>query len=153
MIILVTLIVAPLSSDQVTFVCYADIVISSDIVGLLNRAEGEVVVVGDQAWRDRYERRSHEDMGSAEKLCISNSKVTTLSTNIPVEEADAEYIGIMKLSPNAVEFLISLRAQNRLSLQRHGIPKLIEEFAVAGFEVCSVEIDGGWAELYAPQDL
>ena len=35
------------------YLCYADIVISSDIVQLLRDTEGDVVVVGDRNWRNR----------------------------------------------------------------------------------------------------
>jgi len=147
-----SLLAAPLSRDQTTYVCYSDIVVSAEIVRLLQDAAGDVVLVADRDWRHRYEGRSAEDMASAEKLRIVDGRVTELNPLIPVEQTDAEFVGIMKLSPLAVSRLIALRERQR-ELAAYGTPRLIQEFLAAGLDVNPAEIEGGWAELNAPQDL
>jgi len=148
-----SLLVAPLSPDQTTYICYADIVITSGTVQLLSESEGDVVLVADRDWRHRYESRSRDDLGSAEKLRIVQGQVVDMDPNLPVEEADAEYIGLLKLSPPVVNLLIELAKCKRQILAPHGIPRLIREFKAAGLTIRPVEIKGGWAELNAPQDL
>lgn len=148
-----SLLVAPLAAGQTTYVCYSDIVISIDTVRLLRDRAGDVVLVADRGWRHRYVARSTQDLVVAEKARIAGGKVIDLDPGIPVEEADAEFIGLLKLSPRAVDHLVVWRAQRRQELSRHGIPRLVREFIQAGLDVVSVEIDGGWAELNAPQDL
>ena len=145
--------VAPLSPDQTTFICYSDIVFSSDVVHLVSEADGDVVLVSDRGWKDRYEGRSTDDLTGAEKVRISGGIISEISRDIGVSEADAEFTGILKLSPLAVRLLISLRETRQQELADHGLPRLVQEFIAAGLNVISVEIDGGWAELNAPQDL
>ena len=148
-----SLMAAPLSPDQTTFVCYSDIVFSGQVVQLLNETAGDVVVVADRGWKDRYEGRSTGDLAGAEKVRISGGLVTDLSRDISVADADAEFIGLFKLSPAAVRFLVSLRDARHQEMAGQGLPRLVQESIAAGLKVVSVEIDGGWAELNAPQDL
>ena len=147
-----SLLVAPLDHDLTTFICYSDVVISPDIVQRLQDFAGDVVLVADRDWRHRYEARSADDMASAEKLRIIDGRVTEFNIGIPVEQADAEFVGIMKLSPRAVRQLITFRERQQESAG-HGMPWLVEQFLAEGFDVMSVAIDGGWAELNVPQDL
>jgi len=147
-----SLLAAPLASDLTTYICYSDIVITADIVKLLQDAAGDVVLVADRDWRHRYEARSTEDMASAEKLKIVDGRVTEIDLDIPVEQTDAEFVGIMKLSPRAVSQLITFRERQQ-ELAANGMPRLIQEFLAAGLDVTPAEIEGGWAELNAPQDL
>ena len=123
------------------------------MVHLLNEADGDVVLVSDHGWKNRYEGRSSDDLAGAEKVRISGGIVSDISRDISVAEADAEFTGILKLSPVAVRSLISLRETRQQELADHGLPRLVQEFIAAGLNVISVEIDGGWAELNAPQDL
>jgi choline kinase len=148
-----SLLASPLVAGQTTYVCYSDIVISRETVELLRDAHGDVVILADRGWRDRYEGRSKADMESAEKLRIVDSRAEAWGQGISVNDADAEYAGVMRLSPHAVDFVISLRDRERRSLAQHGIPKLFDDFHSQGIPVDVVEIDGGWAELNAPQDL
>ncbi|MCZ6672155.1 MAG: hypothetical protein O7C75_04370, partial [Verrucomicrobia bacterium] len=148
-----SLLAAPLNPGQTTYVCYADIVISSDSVRLLSQADGDVNLLADRSWRHRYEGRSDTDLASAEKLCIADNLVVEIGSDIPVEKADGEFVGLVKLSPAAVDHLLEIAESKRQTLGSFGIPRLIQEFQDAGFKVRPIEIEGGWAELNAPQDL
>ena len=147
-----SLLEAPLASGQTTYVCYSDIVISADIVMSLRSVDSDVVLASDRCWRDRYERRSTEDLTAAEKLRIQAGLVTELSPLLDLSHTDAEFVGLLKLSPKAVDSLIGFRNRRR-ELVTHGISKLIHEFLSLGLKVAPAEIHGRWAELTAPQDL
>jgi len=147
-----SLLTAPLARGQTTYVCYSDIVVSPDIVRLLRDAGGDVALVADRDWRHRYEGRSSQDIASAEKLQIVEGRVTGLDPLIPDDRTDAEFVGIMKLSPLAVDRLIAFR-ERKSELAAYGTPRLIQEFLAEGLEVTPAEVEGGWAELNAPQDL
>jgi len=145
-----SLLAAPLASDLTTYICYSDIVITADIVKLLQDAAGDVVLVADRDWRHRYEARSTEDMASAEKLKIVDGRVTEIDLDIPVEQTDAEFVGIMKLSPRAVSQLITFRERQQ-ELAANGMPRLIQEFLAAGLDVTPAEIEAAGPSSTLPR--
>lgn len=147
-----SLLSAPLVRNQTTYVCYSDIVISAEVAKSVEMVDSDVVLASDSSWHNRYKGRSTEDLASAEKLRIQAGHITELSPLIPLDETDAEFVGILKLSPKAVDCLLELRQRHR-ELAIHGMPMLIQELLSAGLEVLPAEANGRWAELNAPQDL
>lgn len=148
-----SLFVAPLSSDQTTYVCYADVVFRNNVVKRLYKGGHDVSIVVDRAWRSRYQSRSQSDLEAAEKVIISDSEVQAVGSDIETEQANAEFVGLMKLSPKAMKKIISLRENESGNLTGENIPFLINVLREAGFIIRALEIEGDWAELNAPQDL
>lgn len=148
-----SLLTAPLVKGQVTFVSYSDIVFNSKMVRQLYEAHGDVVIAVDRKWRHRYHPRPEADLLAAEKVKLQGDKVLRMDVAMPLDEADAEYAGVMKLSPLAVDVLIKLRDSSEKELTSGGMPRLVRALQEAGLEVRAVESDGDWAELNEPQDL
>lgn len=148
-----SLLAAPLAVDEETYVAYSDIVFSGDVVKSLRDTPGDVVIVVDRAWRSRYESRSEADIAIAEKVLTTSGVLQDIGSTLPAEQANGEFIGLMKLSPAAVARLTDLRKLDRKKWSTGTIPDLIKHFMADGMTVRSVEIQGDWAELNAPQDL
>lgn len=148
-----SLMTAPLSPDKATYVCYADVVFTSESVDLLRAADGDAVLVVDRTWRDRYEYRTRDDLVAAEKVYSDDGRVVAIGAGLPVDDADAEFTGLLKLSSRAVQHLLALREQDPGRLLAGSIPDLIHDMQMAGLDVRCVETQGQWAELNAPQDL
>lgn len=148
-----SLMVAPLSPDHTTYVCYADIVFRRNAVNRLHEEDDEVVFAVDSTWRNRYQSRSQEDLKAAEKVCIKEDELHEIGTDIDVETATAEFVGLMKFSPQAVKKIISLREGGLDGLAKNNIPYLIKLLHESGLKTRPVELQGDWAELNAPQDL
>lgn len=148
-----TLAAAALELGHTTYVTYSDVVFRSDLVEKLREARGDVVLVADRAWRHRYSSRSDDDLDSAEKLCIRDGWVTAIGTRVSGDAADAEFAGVLKLSPGGVACFRNLWEEHRDQWTNATIPDLANEFLRSGMDVRAVEVEGGWAELNAPQDL
>ncbi|HJP17840.1 MAG TPA: PEP-utilizing enzyme [Nitrospinota bacterium] len=148
-----SLLVVPLVPDQTTYVCYSDVVFRKKIVRLLHKEDDDVVIVVDQAWRHRYESRSRQDLEAAEKVCIVSNEVRSIGTDIKVEEASGEFVGLMKLAPKAIKKIIYLQENGYEDLVEGNIPRLINILQKSGLNIRALEIEGDWAELNAPQDL
>ena len=134
------------------FVCYSDIVFRRRAVEALTSAPVGAAIAVDTRWRGRYDGRSPRDLERAEKVRIANGQVTAIGAAVPVEDADAEFAGVLRLSPHAVA--AALRALARGSLAPTAtLPELVEEIRAAGVEVHAVDLMGDWAELDAQQDL
>lgn len=148
-----TLLSAPLEPGREAFVCYSDVVFRPAVVERLLEAAGDVVLVGDTEWHHRYAGRSADDLEAAEKLCVRDGWVTAVGSGIPSSAADAEFIGLLRLSPRAVAQMLALRERPADEWRTGSVPGLVEHLLRSGLDVRAVNIVGDWAELNAPQDL
>src|SRR5690606_16585397 len=106
-----------------------------------------------RSWLGRIKSRTQSELAKAEKVQICDGHVVAMSTALAAEETDAVFAGLLKLSPVAIEALISMRESARSELSRGGRPLLVERFLEAGLTGRSVEIGERWAELDSPRDL
>ena len=140
----------PLNRD--CLVGYADILYHSELVDCLCVDPAEVVIAVDSHWRQRYDRRSTADLGTAEIVQLEKNRLRIaygrLSTDRP-EIADAEFIGLMRIGPRALHVLHAFGT----TANSWDIPRLLNEFVASGILVETLDCAGRWAELNAPQDV
>ncbi len=144
---------APIRGSGAVYVCYADIVFRSDLVEKLKQAKADVAIVVDRDWQKRYAGRSAEDMGIAEKVLIRQGQLSDMGRHISVADAQAEYVGVMKLSADAWLKMDVLYRKRGDALLKQALPDLLLAWMAEGLSVELVEVEGRWAELNAPQDL
>jgi choline kinase len=85
---------------------YSDIVYEGAVVRKLVDSPHDIAIGCDTEWRRRYTARSEHPEDDAEKLCADGARVLGISRHIPSEQAQGEFIGVMKLSPDgAHQFL------------------------------------------------
>ncbi len=148
-----SLFLAPLSTACVHYVCYSDTVFSKESIARMEKAKGDIVLAADSQWRRRYGNRSASDIESAEKISADGTKVTAIRRDIPVDEACAEFTGLMRLSDRALARLMRFRSEERARFRNASLPQLLEAFLSVGFDIGWVDIEDNWAELNAPTDL
>lgn len=81
---------------------YADIVYTGEIAKKVADSKERITLGCDTDWRRRYVRRTNHPESDAEKLVADGARVTKISRTIPSEEAAGEFIGVMKVSKEAV---------------------------------------------------
>ena len=140
----------PLSSGQALFVSYGDVVFRPDLVRRLAEQAGEVVIAVDRSWQRRFECRSPVDIDGAEKVVLAGHRVVAIGPGVPTADADAEFCGLMRLSPTAAALLPTLLPPDTASCH---LPHLIALLQRRGVDVVAVDAGADWAELNAPQDL
>ncbi len=86
---------------------YADIVYDGDIARRVAHSPHDITLGCDTAWRRRYVVRSQHPESDAEKMRCDGERVVQLSRALPSEEADGEFIGVMKLSAEGVRGFLS----------------------------------------------
>lgn len=134
------------------YVCYSDVVFRRRAIeGLAAAPDGAVIAV-DTRWRERYDGRSPADLTRAEKVRITDGRVAAIGAGVSVETADAEFAGVLRLSPSAVAATLRIIASGALAATA-ALPALVEALRVAGVPVHTVDLAGDWAELDARQDL
>jgi choline kinase len=147
-----SLALAPLQSAGSTYVTYSDVVFRPRTVELLDAAAADLVIAVDSRWRVRYDGRSRSEMDQAEKVLLDGDRLADIGRRISTTEAQAEFVGLFRVSGNAVWKLQDALGAGVFD-PRAGLPQLIQFLLENGLSARVVDVAGDWAELNAPQDL
>src|SRR4051812_27059033 len=143
---------------------YGDIVYEGAVVQKLVASAADIALGCDTAWRRRYVGRTQHPETDAEKLRADGRRVVELSRSIPSEQADGEFIGVMKLTQTgAGEFLQAFDRAERAygggqfregrSFQKAYLIDLLAEMLEQGAELEREDTLGGYMEIDTLQDL
>jgi choline kinase len=143
---------------------YSDIVYEGAIVEKLCRSSHDLVLGCDTAWRRRYRHRTEHPETDAEKLRASGSRVLEISRHIPSDEAQGEFIGVLRASPTGGRRLLDAfdRARDACGggLFREGrmfekayLIDLLEQMIEDGAEFHREDTNGGYMEIDTLEDL
>lgn len=143
---------------------YGDIVYEGAVVQKLLQSPADIALGCDTAWRRRYVGRTQHPETDAEKLRADGKRVVELSRTIPSEQADGEFIGVMKLSSRGAAELTrafdqaersyagSLFREGR-SFQKAYLIDLLSEMLEQGTSMEREDTRGGYMEIDTQQDL
>ena len=145
-----SLLVAPMVPGSDVYTCYGDTVFLSDAVSRLRESSGDIVIAVDSHWKVRYRDRSSTDLSGAEKVKLAGGLIDSIGVGIGAETADAEFTGLVKLSPPAAQALHETTASFPSPCD---IPGILTQLKDQGFQIHFVDIAGQWAELNHPRDL
>lgn len=148
-----SLFIAPLDKNSTNYVSYTDIIFNRQVVNDLRHKSGDVVLAVDTLWKDRYENRAQTDILAAEKVCLDGDSVTAVGADLELATANAEFVGLLKLSPKAIEKVLEIQNRESSRFDKAPLPTLISCLVEEGLSVRSIDVCGNWAELNAPQDL
>ncbi len=83
------------------FVCaYSDILYTGRVVSNLMESEHDITLVCDTEWRSRYEKRTEHPEEDGEKMRVIDHVVDAINRTMPSEDADGEYIGVTRFTPD-----------------------------------------------------
>lgn len=143
---------------------YGDIVYEGAVVQKLVASGASITLGCDTHWRRRYVGRTQHPETDAEKLRADGKRVVQLSRTIPSEEADGEFIGVMKLNPSGAAQLSSAfdEAERRYggglfregrTFQKAYLIDLLAEMLEQGVSMEREDTRGGYMEIDTLQDL
>lgn len=132
-------------------ISYSDVVYSEESIRAISLTNNDIVIGYDSTWTSRYEGRSSTFLKDAEKIYQNENSIT-----VTKEHHDGqilgEFVGLVYFSRKITEqlpaVLNSLLNSNEESTIGDLINRLNEKF-----NITTIDIEGKWAELDAPQDL
>lgn len=144
-----SLLVVPLDTRIEHFICYSDIVFEKDVVEVLCDAEADVVVTVDSTFfsRPHFAR----DTASYERVPVAGAKVEGVDK--AVEDSTALFVGVVKLSPVALQQIHVLRATSGGAHLTWPLSRLIDHLRERGLSIAAVDIAGRWATFDEPQEV
>lgn len=143
---------------------YADIVYEGAVVRQLVANPHDIVLGCDTAWRRRYTARSEHPETDAEKLRAEGERVLELGRTIASDEAQGEFIGVMKQSPEgAARFIEAFDAlaatlpegpwREGRSFEKAYLIDLLQHLLERGEPMFREDTAGGYMEIDTRQDL
>lgn len=143
---------------------YGDIVYEGAVVQRLVASAQDLTLGTDTAWRRRYVGRTLHPETDAEKLRADGRRVVELSRHIASEQADGEFIGVMKASAlGAAQLLSAFDSAERSyggaqfregrSFQKAYLIDLLAEMLERGVPMHREDTHGGYMEIDTQQDL
>lgn len=143
---------------------YGDIVYEGAVVQKLLASKADITLGCDTQWRRRYVGRTQHPETDAEKLRADGKRVVQLSRTIASDEADGEFIGVMKLSQSGAAQLSTAfdQAEQRYgagifregrSFQKAYLIDLLAEMLEQGVSMQREDTAGGYMEIDTLQDL
>lgn len=145
-------------------VSYADILYSEHVLELVASSTERVSVAVDLDWERYFAERFGDAFEDAESLTIDDTgAITSIGKSQPApEEVQAQYIGLIKLTTDGVDFVRSIYSESlaadrpigwgRLPRQAH-MTDLLQEAVLRGCRVTAVPIKGGWVEIDTLDDF
>jgi choline kinase len=162
--ILASLMCAEDLMDRPFVCCYSDILFTPGIVEKLKNSRSDLTLGVDTAWLTRYENRTDHPPDDAEKVTVSNGRVTRVHREISQETAYGEYIGVAAFSTAGAQRL--RRAYHRVREEYTGRPwreakvfekayliLLFQEMIEAGETFAHADTPGGYIEVDTQQDF
>ena len=147
------------------FICsYSDTLFSANLIRLLLAHDRDIALSVDTSWEERYRHRSEHPADDAEKVLVSNGRVTRLHREIHPDEAHGEYTGIAKFSAAGARALKDHYAQRRQTFagkpcreaavfEKAYLIHLLQDMIEHGVTMDHVDTPGEYMEIDTQQDF
>ena len=144
----------PWLTEDICIVSYSDIVYSTDTVGRLQEADGDVVITYDPHWRRLWELRFDDPLSDAETFRLEGDRVVDIGGRAnTMDEIQGQYMGLVKFRPKGWSQLSSfLHSQPREIQDRMDMTTLFRGAIKAGIELRAVPIEDPWYEVDSDAD-
>lgn len=145
---------APFEKSTDYVVTYGDILFRNNLIEeLLSSDIADVVLAWDSKWSDRFEPDDPTVLQQREKVCITDSIVFRCGSDIPLDLATGEFIGVAYFTSKAIDFLSESGFTSEKQLQTASLADCIEILRLAGFKIKGHDVAGDWAELNDSSDI
>ncbi|MDS0900460.1 NTP transferase domain-containing protein [Morganella morganii] len=143
-------------------ISYGDIVFEQKVFQKLLDTEGEVVIAADLDWYELWKIRMVNPLDDAETFKMNDEgKVLELGkTPQTLQEAQAQYIGLIKISANKVaDFINHYKNMDKSAIydgkdyKNMYMTSLLQDLIDSGWHAQAALINNGWLEVDSVDDL
>ena len=144
-----SLLLTPLELGRTYFVAYGDVIVSTAAINALAGTNATATVLVDSNPSSQGLRRSTELV----TLNGGAGTVKQIGPSVGRAEADALYIGLAKLSPDAVATIRRFREEAGGDAQRWSVAQLLSEVVLPTHPVSALDVTRQWASFDSPQEI
>ena len=148
-----SLLIAPQDLNLETYVSYSDVIYPKTVVEKLSDITADIVLVGDSLWKTRYGNRGSTDMQNAEKYRCDNGRITTCNTQMDIDDASGEFIGLAKFSNRGIDLIQSFKIKSHADQLALSFCDLIQQGIEKNLDIKLIDVKGDWAEINQASDI
>ena len=145
-------------------ITYSDILFEENILHQIMKSRSDIGIAVDLDWKKSYLNRTEHPPSEAENVLLNNSgEVLQIRKNIQDENKVAEFLGIIKLSPQGSATFVKEfeRVEHShegvfhcaSSIHKAYLTDMIQEIIDSKIMVTPITISGKWCEIDTMQDL
>ena len=149
-----------LSGAEDVVVSYGDIVYEPSVLEKLLQCNAEICVVSDQQWLKYWTARFTDPLDDAETFEVDDEGLIRSlgKKSQQANQIGGQFIGLMKFRADSLPHLKAAWSQVKSALCSQGTDAMyttdfLQHLINSGWEVKSVPIENGWAEVDSPSDL
>ena len=156
-----TLFCAKEEMDEDIIISYADIIYQKEVLEKLLKSNEDFSVVIDKKWKDLWDQRMENPIDDAETLKVKDGNIVEIGKKPEsYNEIAGQYIGLFKISKNAINKVISFYESLDKTTKYDG--KDFDNMYMTSFIQCVINnimdvkpvyIEGGWVEIDSLEDL
>jgi len=150
---IVSLMEARLGDYSDYLVSYSDILFREKTVKELVSLDADVSIAVDSMWKERFSNRTLEDINRSEMVIVSGDQMISSDSNINLDTANAEFIGLLTLKPKVMKFLRKNYESFPSDMRRANLCRMLDFLQSHSFNIKVVDVKSDWAELNEPNDL
>lgn len=145
------------SSDEPVIILYGDIAYNTEMLRQLMDTEADLLVPGNSRWLELWQQRMDEPMEDAESFVFDPNTLKLQQLGQPltaVEQAMAQFMGVLKLSPQGLAQIHELLGASATDAYRHyAMTDFIQYWIDQGLPVSTCLVEGNWIELDTLEDF
>jgi choline kinase len=149
-------------------VSYGDIIFEKNVLDELLSSEADISLIVDTNWFDYWKRRFKDPLDDAESLVIDDEgNISNIGQSIiKSDQAQAQYIGLMKFQGNGLEQLKSFYDQSKilsetgknplnpnLDFNQSYMTDLLQGMINNGIKIKAIPVKNSWLELDSYNDF
>ena len=142
-----------LESKKKNVYCYGDILFKSKTIENLVLSSSDIAIAIDTRWKTRYKERNYENLQKSEKVKLKDGEIIDVGSNVNLEEAGAEFAGIVSFNPKVSEFIKNNSKSLIKNFKEKPLLQLISYLMSLGFSIEGKDVNNQWAELNNSNDL
>ena len=156
-----TLFCAKEEMDDDIIISYADIIYQKEVLEKLLKSNEDFSVVIDKKWKDLWDQRMENPIDDAETLKVKDGNIVEIGKKPEsYNEIAGQYIGLIKISKNAINKVISFYESLDKTTMYDGkdfdnmyMTSFIQNIIDNLMDVKPIYIEGGWIEIDSLKDL
>lgn len=138
-----------------TIVSYSDIVYKTSHVEKLIKSDGDIVILSDLLWEELWSLRFENPLDDAETFKSINNLLLEIGSKAKnIEEIQAQFIGLIKLTPKGWD-IIHHKYESYDTKRKSSVDftSILSDLLKDGVTINVEFINGGWCEVDNAHDL
>ncbi len=137
-------------------IAFSDIIYDFSVIKKIFKSKSQNISIAiDKKWKKRYVNRFDHPYNQADKVKISNNKISKIGKNLNIKDADAEFVGILKLNSRGCKIFLKeyQNLKKKVKTNKLQLHNFIQYLIVKKYQISFIDISGNLMEIDTYNDF